>query len=101
MKKLILLCLLTIIMIIAADCEPDTTELCPNGLPDAGEECDDGNNVATDTCSSCLKTSCGDQVVQSPNGYGQSEQCDPIIGVYYAPVSCTVNGHAGTKTCDT
>lgn len=41
------------------------------------EACDDGNDEQADFCNnSCEFTSCGDGIVQSTNGLGQSEQCD-------------------------
>ncbi|MBI3332295.1 DUF4215 domain-containing protein [Candidatus Peregrinibacteria bacterium] len=44
---------------------------CGNGVIDPGEQCDDGNQVPTDGCtSSCQLSRCGDGIVQ----YG--EQCD-------------------------
>ncbi len=48
---------------------------CGNGIVDAGEECDDGNNRDGDSCTSLCKRAvgyCGDGVVQSALG----EQCD-------------------------
>ncbi|EDM75157.1 putative lipoprotein [Plesiocystis pacifica SIR-1] len=46
---------------------------CGNGVvePEAGEECDDGNDVDDDACSNdCIAAACGDGVVQ------QGEECD-------------------------
>ncbi len=40
------------------------------------EQCDDGNNVATDKCNVCKTTTCGDGIAQAPNGNNQNEQCD-------------------------
>ena len=73
------------------NCAPDMpTYLCGDGVQDPGEECDDGckegeepdgcdgfplNN--DDTCDeNCSLTKCGDGIIQSPNGYGQEENCD-------------------------
>jgi cysteine-rich repeat protein len=45
---------------------------CGDGYPDAGEECDDGNDVETDDCLSiCKQAVCGDGVVHSG-----IEECD-------------------------
>jgi cysteine-rich repeat protein len=49
--------------------EPD---LCGNGVLDPGEQCDDGNDVACDSCSpNCQREFCGDGVVCA------LEECDP------------------------
>lgn len=40
------------------------------------EECDDGNSIANDLCNACVKTYCGDNVIQKPNGNGLIEKCD-------------------------
>lgn len=48
---------------------------CGDGIVHAGEQCDDGNQVATDGCSNACKTPvCGDGIVQ-PLSW-QPEQCD-------------------------
>lgn len=47
--------------------------LCPNGVVDGGEECDDDNLTDEDGCSSaCLAEYCGDGVIQA----GLGENCD-------------------------
>jgi cysteine-rich repeat protein len=56
--------------------------LCGDGMRSFDEECDDGNNVDTDTCSrGCLASRCGDGVVQS------DEECDLTPD---CSTSCTV-----------
>jgi cysteine-rich repeat protein len=43
---------------------PNTPETCGNGMLDMGEECDDGNCVATDACNNnCRLPYCGDGVI--------------------------------------
>jgi len=37
-----------------------TDGICGNGAPDAGEECDDGNNIDGDCCSASCLLECGD-----------------------------------------
>ena len=40
---------------LGASCEPIVSPVCGNGVPEAGEECDDGNNDDGDGCSAdCL-----------------------------------------------
>ncbi|MBD3249056.1 hypothetical protein GF336_03350 [Candidatus Woesearchaeota archaeon] len=52
--------------------------LCGNNITESGEECDDGaNGDDTDGCyDNCTLTYCGDSIIQDPNGYGKSEECD-------------------------
>ncbi len=46
---------------------------CPNGTTDVGEECDDGNLVDGDGCTSqCVLEFCGDGIINN----GGVEQCD-------------------------
>ncbi len=58
---------------------PNVTELCGNGDPtDPGEQCDDGNVVSGDGCSStCQREYCGDGTVNNNPGTVINEQCDP------------------------
>jgi len=45
---------------------------CGNGIPEAGEECDDGNSVNTDSCTNvCQSNVCGDGFL-----YPAQESCD-------------------------
>jgi cysteine-rich repeat protein len=47
--------------------------LCPNGVVDPGEECDDDNLTSEDGCSAvCVAEFCGDGVIQT----GLGESCD-------------------------
>ncbi len=49
-----------------------TKTLCGNGVKNGGEDCDDGNNTDTDTCTNaCTAAKCGDGVVQAG-----VEECD-------------------------
>jgi len=70
---------------------PVTIE-CGNGTEEAGEECDDGNQINTDAClNTCVEATCGDEFVQAgvedcddgdQNGvactveYGECTYCD-------------------------
>jgi len=63
---------------------PNTPDSCGNGMTDPGEECDDGNCVASDMCNNnCKKPFCGDGVVQAPEicDDGNGEVCPPDCGV--------------------
>ncbi|MDC0666681.1 DUF4215 domain-containing protein [Nannocystis radixulma] len=55
------------------ECPQDCTEAsCGNGAKEAGEACDDGNNIDTDACTSdCKDATCGDGIVWSGE-----EDCD-------------------------
>lgn len=50
---------------------PPGPAACGNGVAEAGEECDDGNTVQNDGCSTaCKRARCGDGTVQT------GEECD-------------------------
>ncbi len=79
---------------------------CTNGVCDSPvcgdedkegtEECDDGNNDDNDGCdNNCQRTICGDGTIQSPNNADQYEDCEGT-----STQSCTINGYAGTKQCN-
>ena len=75
----------------------DPEPACGDGVVQAGEECDDGNDAENDDClPSCLAASCGDGVV-----WDGVEQCDDDNVV---PSSCPSNcllpeaGDAGVDT---
>jgi len=43
------------------DADGDADEAtCGDGVPDDGEDCDDGNAIDTDACIACVNASCGD-----------------------------------------
>jgi len=53
------------------------SDVCGNGVVEAGEACDDGNADDADGCTeACEITTCGDGVVQNPNGVWDPEACD-------------------------
>jgi cysteine-rich repeat protein len=63
---------------------PNTPDSCGNGMLDMGEECDDGNCVASDACNNnCKFPFCGDGVVQAPEicDDGNGEVCPPDCGL--------------------
>jgi cysteine-rich repeat protein len=54
------------------DAGPAPAPICGNGVVEAGEACDDGNDVDTDEClATCVAASCGDGFV-----YADVEACD-------------------------
>ena len=67
-----------------------TTASCGNGALEAGETCDDGNQVASDGCTAtCAVAACGDGIVRTAvegcdDGNLLTEACT------YGTVSCTV-----------
>jgi cysteine-rich repeat protein len=73
---------------------------CGNGKLEAGEQCDDGNSVSGDGCSSCTKDppppSCGDGVV---NG---TERCDDgnTADGDGCSSSCEIERYCGDGTVD-
>jgi cysteine-rich repeat protein len=57
------------------------TPCCGNGVPEAGEQCDDGNASNTDAClNTCVAATCGDGFVRTG-----VEQCDLGAGNSNAP----------------
>ncbi|MBW2262171.1 MAG: hypothetical protein JRG91_09380 [Deltaproteobacteria bacterium] len=71
--------------------ETDVETECGNGIPEAGEECDDGNDVQTDAClNDCTDADCGDGFVWTAH-----EDCEGTV-----TQSCTTTcGSTGTQTC--
>ena len=67
--------------------------VCGDGFMETGEECDDGNLIGTDACTSECKISfCGDGIIRSG-----VEQCD---GSSLAGASCMTLGFAnGSLSC--
>ncbi len=74
--------------------------VCGNGLVDLVEECDDGNTVEDDGCTStCKLPVCGDGVVNDP-----SEECEDAIGrddpsqnCFECKVNVCGDGHRDTQ----
>lgn len=57
---------------VASDVPPTPTASCGNNTREGSEECDDGNQVDTDGCTSqCKYAVCGDKLV-----YAGKEECD-------------------------
>lgn len=85
----------------AAKVEIRCTEDCPNGEPDPGEKCDDGNTSNSDAClNTCEKARCGDGFLRSgveecddgntSNADNCSKTCKPTVG---AGGSCEDDAH--------
>ncbi len=65
---------------------------CGNGVKDAAEQCDDGNEVNTDECTNaCTTPACGDGIAQAGEDCddGNSEVDDSC------PNTCLLNGGSG------
>ncbi|MEK6840424.1 MAG: hypothetical protein AABX79_00535 [Nanoarchaeota archaeon] len=87
------------------DC-PAPVPTCGNGVPEAGEQCDDGNSNNNDACKNdCTNNICGDGVIHTG-----VEQCDSTDlggqtcqslnftgGILNCTASCTFN----TSSCTT
>ncbi len=66
--------------------------ICGNSFIETGEECDDGNQISTDSCNQCKTAICGDGIVKAA-----SEQCD---GSNLAGASCLTLGFVnGSLSC--
>ena len=80
---------------------PPGEPLCGNGLvePAGGEQCDDDNSLNNDRCNnSCTRTFCGDTIVQSPNGQGQIETCEPPRAAPVCPTAPYCGNQCKMKT---
>jgi cysteine-rich repeat protein len=77
---------------------------CGNGVLDTGEDCDDGNTVDTDACTSaCQNAVCGDGVIHSG-----VEECDGFnlggvscadLGFDTGQVGCSADCQFDSSTC--
>lgn len=71
----------------------NTPPTCGNGTVDMGEECDDGNCVANDTCNNnCKLPYCGDGIVQAPEVCDGDEMCPGDCGI---PASSSSSSSSG------
>jgi cysteine-rich repeat protein len=85
-------------------CGPQPASVCGNACVEAGEQCDDGNNVDGDGCNAnCIVEFCGDGITQM----GLGEQCDDgnTINGDGCDVNCTLTGCGNgvvdpTEACD-
>lgn len=71
--------------------DPNFCPVCGDGVAEgANEDCDDANTNEADECnSSCVFTSCGDGIVQNPNGNGDNETCDDAGQTATCDSDCT------------
>ena len=75
----------------------NTDGFCGDIIVNGIEDCDDGNLIETDFCNmDCELTSCGDGIVQNPNGFRINEICEANI----ASLCITKEGYIGTYTCN-
>src|SRR4051812_22364245 len=74
-------CVLGLVVVAAIGCGarsnpiPEALQLsiCGNGIVEPGEDCDDGNLIATDSCTDVCKFAvCGDGITDLADG----EECD-------------------------
>lgn len=78
----------------SGSCRVEQASFCGDGSVDAGEACDDGNNLNGDTCNAdCARPSCGDGIT----GNTPNEECDDgnAINTDLCANDCTVNIPAG------
>ncbi len=82
--------------------------VCGNAIPEDGEQCDDGNNINTDSClTTCKIAMCNDGFVQAgveqcDNGPGMADQCFPSYGTSctYCSEQCSLIEIIGPKCGD-
>jgi cysteine-rich repeat protein len=68
---------------------PDPPPSCGDGILDAGEECDDGNMITTDTCTMFCRLNCGCTTTPCVDcdGNGTLDTCD-LIACSPGDVAC-------------
>jgi cysteine-rich repeat protein len=100
--------------ITAADCTRVETALdsvemffpwpcdCGDGVPDAGEECDDGNVIDGDGCdSNCLLTGCGNGIVTSGEACDGGDCCTASCQIEAPGTICADDGSpCSVHQCD-
>lgn len=75
----------------------NTPPTCGNGTVDMGEECDDGNCVANDTCNNnCKLPYCGDGIVQAPEMCDGDEMCPGDCGI---PMTSSSSSSSSGNPC--
>jgi hypothetical protein len=86
----------------SGDCE-NTGGYCGDnnsaGIQSTYEQCDDGQdgNDYNECLDTCQNTTCGDDMIQTPNGDGDSEQCD---GSRLNSATCQTQGYTyGSLSC--
>lgn len=74
---------------------------CGNGAMDAGEECDDGNGVDTDGCTTSCKFTCSqDADCDNGNACDGAETCQVATHTCKAGTAVVCNANGCMGTCD-
>jgi cysteine-rich repeat protein len=78
--------------------------VCGDGVIQAGEQCDDGNNITTDACPACQLAFCGDGYMQAgveACDDGNVDSTDACTAPFCEPATCG-DGiiWAGLEECD-
>jgi cysteine-rich repeat protein len=89
-------CSSALLCVSLTDAADATAAGCRNGIVEAGEQCDDGNDIDTDACrNSCAWATCGDGVVRT-----DVEECDDGNNANGDSCSATCQRCAGGVTSD-
>jgi cysteine-rich repeat protein len=95
---------------VANACRTDCKQSrCGDGIKDSGEQCDDMNNIATDSCNNCFNARCGDGVRKTTDStlgvfsWVTNEVCDdgntnPLNNDYCRNDCLAVTGFCGDGT---
>lgn len=84
-----------------------SSPVCGNNKLETGEQCDDGNQISQDGCSSACKNEfCGDNIIQTmmleqcepPNTASCDANCKTIISPPSYPAYCTDNTWSGDES---
>lgn len=90
----------------------ETESVCPNGVVEQGEECDDGNNLNTDGCTNaCTNPICGDSItltgIEECDDAGESRSCNSDCseamcgdGVLNMTAGEECDGQGESSSCD-
>lgn len=96
-----------VLLLLAASCGGGSSRnlaQCGNAVLDTGEECDDGNTIDTDACTSaCQNATCGDGVIQAGvetcDGFNLGASSCEALGFATGQLACGAACQVDTNAC--